>query len=407
MESFPRSGSKHLKLLRKRRRKLLAMLDPIFALLYAKMSAHRNPHYPWKPKTLELDFNPKLATGLADDFRRAEGDFYSVAASNMLGKPPANKAERDRCKQTILGVLNGMGVGALAKRVGGEQAARAALTAFDHAYPQFAPFRRMMLGQIALTGRVVTFMGRPRRDTAQYWMATRTRVEILVSYRRSDAYWVDVTPLEPRRHVLCCYIHRAWDARPGSTRGHLIYDAILGKLSGLPYRLYDQFGLEFLLPYRNFAWRSIRRVRTPSEEAVYRGFDATGRSLINTIFQGGTADLARILMLRSPAVCAPFGSRLLWQIHDELVYEVPAGVADTFIRMLARELSRSPCPGFSVPVVVEVKRGVAFGSLKQVPPSVVQLDMRGIASLRPPRRFPAVRPGRCPRPPAWPAGEHI
>ena len=255
----------------------------------------------------KADFDPKRAAGLADDFRRAEGDFYSVAASNMLGKPPADKEERDHCKRTILGGLNGMGVGALAKRVGGEQAARAALAAFDHAYPQFAPYRRMLQGQIALTGRVTTFMGRPRIDSAQRWMATRPRIKILVSYRGSDAYWLDVTPLEPRRHVLCCYIHRAWDARPGPTRGHLIYHAVLGKLSGLPYRLYDQFGLEFMLPYRNFSWRSIRRVRTSSEEAVYRGFDATCRSLINTIFQGGTADLARILMLRSSAVCAPFG----------------------------------------------------------------------------------------------------
>ena len=55
-------------------------------------------------------------------------------------------------------------------------------------------------------------MGRDRTDTAHRWLVARPRVKILVSFKRSDRYWLDVSPLQPRGRVLTCYIHRAWDA---------------------------------------------------------------------------------------------------------------------------------------------------------------------------------------------------
>jgi DNA polymerase I-like protein with 3'-5' exonuclease and polymerase domains len=405
MESFPRRGSKHIKLLRQRRLQRLTALDPNFAMLYAQMKTHRNPFFYGKPFVDDrLDFDPKLATGMADDFRLASGNFYKIAATKMLGKPPATKQEYDDAKRVVLSTMNSMGPKTLAKRQGTDKAkAKAALDAFDAAYPQFQPFRSMLMNQIVLTGGVTTFMNRPRLDTAQTWMATRTRVEINVSFKNSDAYWLDVTPLQPRRNVLCCYIHRAWDALPGRFRGQLIFDAILGKLSGRPYKLFDQATLEFLLPYRNISWRNIRAVRTPSEQSPYRGFDKTARSLINHIFQGGTADLARILMLRSPAICDRFGARMLLQIHDELVFEVPATSTDHFIRVITRELSRPPCPNFKVPVVLEAKAGLAFGSMKPV----IVADMRPIASLRPPRPYSNLRSRRFSCRPVWPVGAYI
>ena len=298
VERFPLAGRDHLAKLRKDRLADLAAIDPSFPTLYAATKACRNPQYRAEVSPAPVPFDPKLGSGLARAFRDGKADFYTVAATAMLGKPPRNKAERNFCKQTVLGIVNGMGPGGLAKRLGCDlDTARSYLRKFAEAYPNDAAFRRLMVNQIALTGRVETFMGRDRTDTAHRWLVASPRVEILISFKRSDCLWLDVSPLQPRGRVLTCFVHSAWDARPGRHCGKKIYDATAGILTSRDYRLYDQTFLEFNLPVRNIAWRSIRRVRLDGEEARYRGLDATSRALFNAICQGGTADLAKLMML--------------------------------------------------------------------------------------------------------------
>jgi DNA polymerase-1 len=121
--------------------------------------------------------------------------------------------------------------------------------------------------------------------------------------------------------------------------------------------------LQYVLPIRNWGWRSIRRVRARGEEAAYEGFDATVRSAFNFICQGGTADVSKLMMLASQPVCAEFGARLLIQIHDELVFEVPQGKVQPFQARMRTVLEKESVPGFQVPIIVEPKRGVYFGEL--------------------------------------------
>jgi DNA polymerase I-like protein with 3'-5' exonuclease and polymerase domains len=389
--SARRRARAHLARLRECRLFLLACVDPAFPALHAARRLHRNPAYrggrrpPGAP-----DYDPRAGSGLAAAFRAAAGDFYTVAATAMLGQPPRDKHERNHCKQTILGIVNGMGPAGLAKRLGcDERTARDYLARFAAAYPNEMAYRRMIAHQIALTGRVTTFAGRDRTDTAHRWLVARPRVTVLVTYRRGDRYWLDVTPLEPRLRVLTCYIHRAWDARPGPHRGALIYQAGPGILTPRDYRLYDQAALEYHLPVRNLAWRSIRRVRRRGEEAPYRGLDATVRALFNAICQGGTADLTKLMMLAAGPLLARHGAALLLQIHDELVFEVPRDNVVAFIREAVPALeAAAAAPGFAVPVVLEPKHGGRFGAL-------AWRRARDVAGLRPP--WPAVsRPRRRP-----------
>ena len=478
--AVPADDPEHLAKLRKDRLAKLATLDPNFPSLYSMIKQCRNPQYRAEGSPSPLPFDPKQGSGLARAFQDSSADFYTVAATAMLGKPPKDKKERNFCKQTILGIVNGMGPKGLAKRLGcDERTARDYLEKFAATYPNEMAFRRLMVGQIALTGRVETFMGRDRTDTAHRWLVASPRVKILVSFKRSDRYWLDVSPLQPRGRVLTCYIHRAWDARPGRHQWRKIYDAAAGGiLTNRDYRLYDQTFLEFNLPIRNFAWRSIRRVRWNGEEAKYRGLDATARSLFNAICQGGTADIAKIMMLGVGPLLVKFGARLVLQIHDELVFEVPRERVVEFIREAmcrpeppAGSRLRRPdragaearysvrgsgvagCPGDRVPASAPVRGGPAWSP--PCPPwvacgvpiyktracprtrgtprpvlsehrfTVLQYPKiyraQGASSVavkypthphpagnhRDPRRFPEVRPGRCPRPPIWPAGEHI
>ena len=364
VENFPVSAKKHLANLRKRR---LARLGPTIQKLCQGLDKHRNPSF--RPPTWGRSgggvesFQPPKVCGLAEDFR-TPGDFYAKAVERILGRPPRDKAERNWFKPIILAIVNGKGANSLARDLDcNVEEARGYLEKFDKAYPEVAAYKAMIYDQIALTGRTRTFMGRTRTVTAHRWMVARKKVRILVTYKGGDRYWLEIIPLEPRLRVLTSYVLRAWDAKTG----RLIYDHQLGRLAQHPYRLFDQYGLQYTLPVRNWAWRSIRRVRSRGQEARYEGFDATARAAFNFICQAGTADVAKLMMLRAGPLCERYGARLLIQIHDELVFEVPQEHAERFLTKMRRELERPPTPEFRVPIVVEAKRGLRFGDLVEFP----------------------------------------
>jgi DNA polymerase I-like protein with 3'-5' exonuclease and polymerase domains len=301
-----------------------------------------------------------MPADLAADFQDSSGDFYTTAVRRILGRDPVDRRERNRFKVIILSVVNGQGPPSLAKALNvSEQEAETFLRRFEQAYPKVAGYKWLMNWQVAYTGQTTTFMGRVRTMTAHRWLVTDPRVEILVSYRDSDACWVEIVPLEPNLRVLTSYVLRAWNAKTGK----LIYSDQRGRLTTRVYPLFNNEGMQYMLPIRNWAWRNIRRVRVRGEEAIYEGFDATARTAFNFICQGGTADMCKLMMLRAQPVCQQFGARLLIQIHDELVFEVPQEKAVTFLRVMRDVLEQPPVQGFRVPIVVEPKRGLRFGDL--------------------------------------------
>ena len=233
-------------------------------------------------------------------------------------------------------------------------------------------YTRLMHHAFALSGQARTFAGRTRRVTAQWWMARRSVVDLFVSYRGADKLWLRVVPLRPGRHTLTCWVLRVIDAKYGSpNEGQEIYHHTVGRISQAPYRFFEESGLVFRLPVRNVSWRLIRRVRMPREEATYEGFDRVRRQLFNHVAQGGTADVAKIMMLRAEPLCREQGARMLLQIHDELVFEVPARRLGRFARRMKRTLEEPPTPDFRVPVVVEPKAGDRFGELAALGPEVL------------------------------------
>ena len=143
----------------------------------------------------------------------------------------------------------------------------------------------------------------------------------------------------------------------------------MGRISNAPYRFFEDQQLVFRLPVRNIPWRLIRRVRTRTEEAAYEGFDRTWRQLFNHLAQGGTADIAKTMMLRSASICSRFDARLILQIHDELVFEVPKRRAEEFTRAMNTVLLQPPTADFKVPIALEAMRGSRFGELRVLRPA--------------------------------------
>jgi DNA polymerase I-like protein with 3'-5' exonuclease and polymerase domains len=318
-------------------------------------------------------FDPSQACVLAEDFRKSQGDFYTTASERMLGRPPANKTERNHMKQTVLGIVNGMGVPGLAKRLDvDDDTARDYLQKFAEAYPQVDRFTRLMHHAFAITGSARTFGGRHRRITSHWWMVNRGVIDLFLSYKRADKLWARVVPLWPNRHTLTCWVLRVIDTRYGSkNEGKEIYNHRNGRISQARYRFFEDDGLVFGLPVRNISWRIIRRVRTRREEAVYEGFDKARRQLFNHLAQGGTADVVKTMMLHCLPVCERFHARTILQIHDEIVFEVPRGDADRFTRAVKPVLELPPTADFDVPIVVEPKMGERFGNLRELHPDEV------------------------------------
>ena len=85
-----------------------------------------------------------------------------------------------------------------------------------------------------------------------------------------------------------------------------------------------------------------------------RGF--AERQAVNAPIQGAAADIMRRAMNKMPAAIEAIeGARLLLQVHDELVFEVPEGNADELISAAkaAMENAAMPAVNISVPLVVE------------------------------------------------------
>lgn len=92
------------------------------------------------------------------------------------------------------------------------------------------------------------------------------------------------------------------------------------------------------------------------------------RQAVNTTIQGSAADIAK------RAICSIAKKietddienqpRLILQLHDELIYEVPENKQESFIRLLKHEMENTV--RLNVPLPVKVKSGSRWGSLQPV-----------------------------------------
>jgi DNA polymerase-1 len=104
-----------------------------------------------------------------------------------------------------------------------------------------------------------------------------------------------------------------------------------------------------------------RRIHTPdiNQKGPGRGF--AERAAINAPIQGTAADVIRRAMIRIPAAMAraKLSGRMLLQVHDELLFEVPqAQVGDTIETVRAvMEGAAHPAVHLDVPLVVDAGKG--------------------------------------------------
>ena len=103
-----------------------------------------------------------------------------------------------------------------------------------------------------------------------------------------------------------------------------------------------------------------RRVNIPAirgKSVAERQFGE--RAAINAPIQGAAADIIRRAMVRMPSALEAAGlkARMLLQVHDELVFETPAGEAEAACALIRQVMERAaePAVALSVPLVVEAR----------------------------------------------------
>jgi DNA polymerase-1 len=101
-----------------------------------------------------------------------------------------------------------------------------------------------------------------------------------------------------------------------------------------------------------------RRRYLPELKAVNRGLVAAGeRMAINMPVQGCAADIIKVAMVRLYRAMAAQGlrSKMILQVHDELVFEVPPDELET-MKPLVEELMEGPLK-LDAPLKVDLKVG--------------------------------------------------
>jgi DNA polymerase-1 len=103
-----------------------------------------------------------------------------------------------------------------------------------------------------------------------------------------------------------------------------------------------------------------RKINTPEINAKGPGAGFSKRAAINAPIQGTAADVIRRAMIQMPAAIKDLPCKMLLQVHDELIFEVPEGAVDQTIEVVRdiMENASDPAVKFDVPLVVDAGQGM-------------------------------------------------
>jgi DNA polymerase-1 len=103
-----------------------------------------------------------------------------------------------------------------------------------------------------------------------------------------------------------------------------------------------------------------RRVHTPGIKAKGPHKAFAERAAINAPLQGAAADIIKRAMIRVPPALAKkkLKARMLLQVHDELILEVPDKEAEATAELVAEVMADAPFPAANLSVPLEVETGI-------------------------------------------------
>jgi DNA polymerase I len=110
---------------------------------------------------------------------------------------------------------------------------------------------------------------------------------------------------------------------------------------------------------------SGRRRHIPEILSSNRTVKENGKRMaINTIIQGSAADIIKIAMVNIHKKLAGMKSKLIMQVHDELVFEYPLPEERQLMQLVKQEMENAVA--LKVPVKVSLKKGKTWGTMDSV-----------------------------------------
>ena len=88
------------------------------------------------------------------------------------------------------------------------------------------------------------------------------------------------------------------------------------------------------------------------------------RMAINTVIQGSAADIIKIAMVNLHQKMRPMKSKLIMQVHDELVFEYPPEEEEQLFRLVKQEMENAI--ELKVPLKVDLEKGKTWGTMEKV-----------------------------------------
>jgi DNA polymerase I-like protein with 3'-5' exonuclease and polymerase domains len=108
----------------------------------------------------------------------------------------------------------------------------------------------------------------------------------------------------------------------------------------------------------------FRRYLVELKQGNYRVRAAGERMAINAPVQGTAADIIKAAMIKLDNKLPEFGTKMILQVHDELVFETPDDEVEAIIPVITDQMEKTF--KLSVPITVEVKVGQNWGQMKVV-----------------------------------------
>ena len=176
----------------------------------------------------------------------------------------------------------------------------------------------------------------------------------------------DVTPdlrRRPRRSISASSTASRPSASPSASAsrrgGRRLHQAIFRTLSRHP-RLHR--GDQEVLPREGLRDDAVRaRLPLPADQVDPNPSERAGveRQAINAPIQGSAADIIRRAMIRMEDALrgARLSARMLLQVHDELVFEVPDDEVEATLPVISKVMAEAPFPAveLKVPLAVEAR----------------------------------------------------
>jgi len=97
------------------------------------------------------------------------------------------------------------------------------------------------------------------------------------------------------------------------------------------------------------------------------------RQAVNSVIQGTAADVVKIAMIKIDEEIRHSSAKLLLQIHDELIYEVPDAELEKFISVIKTNMEGAV--KLSVPLPTNLKVGKHWGSMTEVKALIASLPL--------------------------------